>query len=123
MHSSARCRTWAAHFTFWLHGKHWDLAWPIEYRTLRQDDLWISSARDRATVTLSVHQGVDQPDEALFRACETIFRQYEGRPHWGKAHFMKGHDFAGIHPRWQDWWRPASGHEHGSWLPEQLAAW
>ena len=82
-----------------------DLAWPIEYRTLRQDDLWISSARDRATVTLSVHQGVDQPDEALFRACETIFRQYEGRPHWGKAHFMKGHDFAGIHPRWQDWWR------------------
>ena len=82
-----------------------DLAWPVEYRTLREDDLWISSARGRPTVTLSVHQGVDQPDEALFRACETIFRQYDGRPHWGKAHFMTGRDFARIHPRWQDWWR------------------
>lgn len=82
-----------------------DLAWPIEYRTLKEDDLWISSARGRPTVTLSVHQGVDQPDEPLFRASEAIFRKYDGRPHWGKAHFMTGRDFARIHPRWQDWWR------------------
>ncbi|MEE3326071.1 MAG: D-arabinono-1,4-lactone oxidase [Myxococcota bacterium] len=82
-----------------------DLAWPLEYRTVREDDIWISSARGRPTVTISVHQGVDHPDEPLFRASEAIFRHYDGRPHWGKVHFMKGRDFARIHPRWQDWWR------------------
>ena len=82
-----------------------DLAWPIEYRSVRQDDIWISAARGRPTVTLSVHQGVDQPDEPLFRASERIFRRHEGRPHWGKVHFLGGEDFQQIHPRWPDWWR------------------
>ena len=47
-----------------------DLAWPLEYRTLAADDVWLSTAYERPTVTISVHQGIDQPDEPLFRACE-----------------------------------------------------
>ncbi len=81
------------------------LAWPIEYRTLAADDVWLSTAYERATVTISVHQGVDQPDEPLFRACEEVFRRYDGRPHWGKVHHLDGDTLAKIHPRWSDWWR------------------
>ncbi len=82
-----------------------DLAWPLEYRTLAADDVWLSSAYERATVTISVHQGVDRDDAALFRACEAVFRCYDGRPHWGKVHFRSGEELAAIHPRWQDWWQ------------------
>lgn len=81
------------------------LAWPLEYRTLAPDDVWLSTAYERPTVTISVHQGVDAPDEPVFRACEEIFRAFDGRPHWGKVHYRSGEELASLHPRWHDWWR------------------
>jgi FAD/FMN-containing dehydrogenase len=81
-----------------------ELAWPIELRTLAADDVWMSTAFDRETITLSVHQGADQPHEALFAACEAVFRAFDGRPHWGKAHDRRGADLASLHPRWHAWW-------------------
>jgi L-gulonolactone oxidase len=81
------------------------LRWPLEYRSVAADDLWISAASGRETVTISVHQGVDVPDEPLFRACEEIFRAHEGRPHWGKVHYLDGAELARIHARWPAWWR------------------
>ena len=82
-----------------------DLRWPLEYRTLAADDLWLSTASGRATATISVHQGVGLPDEPLFRACEEIFAAHEGRPHWGKVHYRTGAELAALYPRWGDWWR------------------
>jgi FAD/FMN-containing dehydrogenase len=82
-----------------------DLHWPLEYRTLAADDLWLSTASGRATATISVHQGVDLPDEPLFRACEEIFAAHEGRPHWGKVHYRSGAELAALYPRWAEWWR------------------
>jgi FAD/FMN-containing dehydrogenase len=82
-----------------------DIRWPVEYRTLAEDDVWLSTAYKRPTVTISVHQGMDQPDEAYYRACEEIFLSYGGKPHWGKANYLSGQSMAQIHERWQDWWR------------------
>ena len=82
-----------------------ELRWPLEYRTVAADGLWISPATGRETVTISVHQGIDAPDEPLFRACEEIFREHGGRPHWGKVHYQGGGELAALHPRWRDWWR------------------
>jgi FAD/FMN-containing dehydrogenase len=82
-----------------------DLAWPIEFRTLAADSVWLSTAYQRPTVTISVHQGADLDDEPLFRACEEIFLGYQGRPHWGKVHYLGGERIAAIHERWSDWWR------------------
>ena len=39
--------------------------WPVEYRTLGQDDLWISVASGRPTVTISVHQDISLDDQEL----------------------------------------------------------
>ena len=53
--------------------KFTDVRWPVEYRTLAADDVWLSTAYERDTVTISVHQGIDEDDEPYFRACEEIF--------------------------------------------------
>ena len=81
-----------------------DLRWPLEYRTIAADDLWISTASGRATATISVHQGAEIPDESLFRACEEIFAAHDGRPHWGKVHDRSAAELAALYPRWRDWW-------------------
>jgi L-gulonolactone oxidase len=81
-----------------------ELRWPVEYRTVAADDVWLSTAYEREVATLSVHQGIDQDDEPLFRACEAVFRRHDGRPHWGKVHYFDAADLSAAHPRWRDWW-------------------
>ena len=81
------------------------LRWPVEYRTLAADDVWLSTAYERPTVTISVHQDVNENDEPYFRACEEIFNAFSGRPHWGKVNYLDGATLARRHPRWLEWWR------------------
>ncbi|MDA1076241.1 MAG: FAD-binding protein [Proteobacteria bacterium] len=80
------------------------MRWPVEYRTVAADDLMLSMASNRATVTISVHQGIDEPDEPYFRACEEVFKHHLGRPHWGKVNYLSGADFAALYPAWEQWW-------------------
>jgi FAD/FMN-containing dehydrogenase len=78
--------------------------WPVEYRTLAADDVWLSTARDRATVTISVHEDIANDERAYYQACERIFRAFDGRPHWGKLHHLDGDTLGRIHPDWTAWW-------------------
>ena len=80
------------------------MPWPVEYRTLAADDVWLSTAYERETVTISLHQGVEVDDEPMFRAAEAVIRSFDGRPHWGKVNYLEGSELANIHPRWNDWW-------------------
>ena len=82
-----------------------DVRWPVEYRTLAADDVWLSTAYERDTVTISVHQDVNLPDGDYYRACEEIFVDFDGRPHWGKANYLSGEQLAKQHTKWDDWWR------------------
>ena len=52
-----------------------DMPWAIEYRTLAADDVWMSTAYQRRTVTISLHYDVDADEEEMYRAAERIFRQ------------------------------------------------
>ncbi len=88
-----------------------NLEWPLEYRTVKADNIWISAARGRETVTISVHEDISLPDRELFSACEEIFRRYDGRPHWGKVHYQTGDDLLAVHPRLRDWWRVRDQHD------------
>jgi FAD/FMN-containing dehydrogenase len=100
-----------------------DLEWPLEYRTLAEDDVWLSTAYERPTVTISVHQGVEFDDEPVFRACEEIFRAFDGRPHWGKRNFMSGEELAKCHARWSDWWRVRDRYDpDGRFVNDYLAS-
>ncbi len=82
--------------------KHPAVQWPVEYRTLAADDSWLSPAYQRESVTISIHQAVDLPYAAFFADVEAIFRNYRGRPHWGKLHSLTAADFVALYPRWND---------------------
>lgn len=88
-----------------------EVIWPVEYRTLAGDDVWLSSAGSGPVATISVHQGIDHDDEPFFRACEAVFRSFAGRPHWGKVNWFEEADFASAYPRWSDWWRVRDTHD------------
>lgn len=78
------------------------LAMPIECRISAGDDALISQAHDRSTVYIAIHQHQTMEFEPYFREIEQIFREYEGRPHWGKLHFREAADLAPSFPRWDD---------------------
>jgi len=78
---------------------------PLEFRYVAADDIWLSPFYQRASATISVHQYHRQPYGDLFAGVERIFRRYDGRPHWGKLHTMKADDFVSMYPRWDDFCR------------------
>lgn len=101
-----------------------DMRWPVEYRTLAADDVWLSTARDRDTVTISVHEDVANDEQAYFRACEEVFLQYGGRPHWGKVHYLGRNELSAMHPDWEAWWSARDAVDpNGVFLNATLAAW
>lgn len=75
-----------------------DVIWPIEYRTVRADDIPLSPAYGRATVTISIHQAAELPHEPFFRDAEAIFRSHAGRPHWGKLHSHTARELQALYP-------------------------
>ena len=85
-----------------MQARHPQVQWPVEYRTLAADDLWLSPAYQRESVTISIHQAADLPYADFFADAEAVFRSYRGRPHWGKLHSHTAADFAELYPRWDD---------------------
>ena len=81
-----------------------DMGWPVEYRVLAADDVWMSTAYERPTATISLHLPVGDDERPMYTAAEAIFRSFEGRPHWGKVNYLTGDELAAIHLRWDDWW-------------------
>jgi FAD/FMN-containing dehydrogenase len=82
--------------------RHQDVFWPVEYRTLAADEIPLSPAYGRETVTLSLHQAADLPYQKLFADGEAIFQNVRGRPHWGKLHSCKAAELRELYPRWDD---------------------
>jgi FAD-linked oxidoreductase len=78
---------------------------PIEYRHVRGDDIWLSPFYGRDSVSISVHQYVGMEHERYFAAAEAIFLNHGGRPHWGKIHSLGARDLAALYPRWHDFQR------------------
>ena len=82
--------------------RHSEVEWPLEYRTLADDDVFLSPAFGRDTVTISAHQAAELSYEEFFADVETIFRNHGGRPHWGKVHTHSAEELEALYPRWQD---------------------
>ncbi len=74
---------------------------PIEYRTVAADDIWLSPFYGRESVTIAIHQYHKVDTTRLFRNCEAMFRKYAGRPHWGKRHSCGSHEIAAVYPEFE----------------------
>lgn len=78
---------------------------PVEVRWVAGDDAFLSPATGRDTCYIAVHMYRGMDYEPYFRACEEVFDEYEGRPHWGKRHFQTAQT---LRPRYPDWDRFAA---------------
>lgn len=76
--------------------------YPIIFRTVAADDIWLSPFYGRKSATISVGQYRRQDARVLFQTCEDIFRRYQGRPHWGKIHSMTAAEAARLYPKYED---------------------
>ena len=79
-----------------------EVTMPLEYRTVGADDIPLSMAQGRETVTISAHQLGDLPYQQFFGDVESIFRNHQGRPHWGKIHTHTAPELKNLYPKWED---------------------
>ena len=81
--------------------KNIDVIFPIEYRYIGEDDIWLSQFYKRPGAAISVHNFHDKPYMPYFAEMEAIFDRYQGRPHWGKLHTKTEPEFAALYPQWE----------------------
>ena len=81
--------------------KRINTGFPIEFRTVAADDIWLSPFYRRDSATIAVHQYHKVDTGRLFDACEAIFRTNEGRPHWGKCHTRSREELVGLYPAFE----------------------
>ena len=84
-----------------MQARHGDVQWPLEYRTLAADEIPLSPAQGRATVTISVHEAAERPYQPFFADVEAVFRNHRGRPHWGKHHTHHAPELRALYPQWE----------------------
>ncbi len=80
--------------------KRINTGFPIEFRSVAADDVWLSPFYKRASATISIHQYHKIDAAPLFEICEAIFRKYEGRPHWGKMHARTAKELEALYPKY-----------------------
>ena len=82
--------------------REFPLMFPLEYRWVKGDDIWLSPNFGRDSVHISVHQYRGMPFEGYFDAVQAICLNHGGRPHWGKVHSLKAARLSALYPRWDD---------------------
>ncbi len=73
---------------------------PIEFRVVAGDDIWLSPFYQRDSAVISVHMYAGMPYAEYFAGCEAIFRNHRGRPHWGKMHNLGARELQDMYPQW-----------------------
>jgi FAD/FMN-containing dehydrogenase len=77
-----------------------NIHFPVECRFVRGDDIALSPAHGRDSAYIAVHTYKDMPRRDYFDAVEAVFRQHEGRPHWGKLHTATPDELRARYPQW-----------------------
>ena len=75
---------------------------PLEFRFVKADDIWLSPFYQQDSISISVHQYHKQDPRLIFDVVEPILQTYQGRPHWGKMHTMSTVQLRALYPKWDD---------------------
>ena len=81
------------------------IAFPLEFRSVASDDVWLSPFSAGAALSISVHQYAPMPWRAQFARIESVLRGFGGRPHWGKRHTLDAEALEPLYPRMADFLR------------------
>ncbi|MBT4520271.1 MAG: FAD-binding protein, partial [Halieaceae bacterium] len=85
-----------------LETQHHEVFFPIEFRYIKSDNIWLSPFYKRETCSIAVHRYFEEDFTPYFKTIEPIMRKYHGRPHWGKLNTLTRQDFMEHYPRWND---------------------
>lgn len=85
-----------------LRAKHVATFFPLEFRFVQGDDIWLSPFYQQDSISISVHQYHKQDPRLIFDVVEPILQRYKGRPHWGKMHTLSTNKLRNLYPRWDD---------------------
>ena len=83
--------------------RRYPIIFPFEFRTVKEDDIWMSPMHAGPCVSISFHQYAAMPWEEPFKAVEEVFAAHGGRPHWAKRHTMTSDDVLRLYPMAQRW--------------------
>lgn len=73
---------------------------PVEFRYTDGDEIPLSPAYGRDSAFIAVHTYHRKPHQEYFEACESIFEEHDGRPHWGKMHTVDPERLRSCYPEW-----------------------
>jgi FAD/FMN-containing dehydrogenase len=75
---------------------------PLEVRFVAADDGWLSPNYKRTNLVMSV-SGIPNTDYwPYLLATDALFASFNGRPHWGKLHFMTPGRMPELFPKYED---------------------
>jgi FAD-linked oxidoreductase len=83
--------------------RRFPIIFPFEFRTVAQDDIWLSPMHVGPCVSISVHQYARMNWKAPFAAVEPVFAAAGGRPHWAKRHSLTSADVLRLYPMARRW--------------------
>lgn len=78
------------------------VAFPIEVRFVAADDAMLSPSFERDACYVAVHQDRHSDWRTYFGAVAEAMARHDGRPHWGKRHFLDAGDLSRLYPRFED---------------------
>ncbi|KAI9365256.1 D-arabinono-1,4-lactone oxidase-domain-containing protein [Pilaira anomala] len=82
---------------------------PVEIRFVDEDDVWLSPAYGRKTCYIGVIMyrpyGKAVPYKKYWKGYEDLMREYNGRPHWAKAHGQTRQNLEASYPKFHDFLR------------------
>jgi FAD-linked oxidoreductase len=81
------------------------LIFPIEFRLVCGDDIWLSPFHAGPCASISIHQYARMPWAEHFAELEQILREHGGRPHWAKRHTLSSADVLALYPKAADFGR------------------
>ena len=73
---------------------------PVEVRFVKADDMYLSPAYQRDSIYIAIHMYKGMEYKTYFDAMESIFKKYNGRPHWGKMHTRTAKELSQLYPMW-----------------------
>ncbi|MFV0248832.1 MAG: D-arabinono-1,4-lactone oxidase [Tenacibaculum sp.] len=85
-----------------VNSERFAIHFPIENRWVKGDDIYMSPAYGRDSAYIACHVYSKKDNSAYFKALESIFRSYKGRPHWGKLNTIKHKDIVDLYPKFSD---------------------
>ncbi len=85
-----------------LESHHHEVFFPIEFRYIKGDDIWLSPFYQRDSCSIAVHRFFEEDFKPYFKTIEPILLKHGGRPHWGKLNTLGKKELSGLYPRWDE---------------------